>query len=517
MLLVFLILLNTICSLSLHSSMKDMELPTNRQDTLKRPVNPVIPGDFADPTIMRVGNKYYASATSSEWAPYFPIFTSKDLVNWKQEGYIFTKKPDWAQSSFWAPEFFSRNGKYYLYYTARRKSDGISCIGVAVSDHPSRGYKDQGIVLEFGKEAIDSFIIEDQGKLYITWKAYGLDKRPIEILGCLLSADGLKAIGEPFTLLKDDNKIMMEGQCLVKRNGFYYLFYSSGSCCGIRCSYHVRVARARSLSGPYENYKDPVLTADNDWKCTGHGTVVQDKQHNYFYLYHAFSTKDHVFTGRQGMMKRLLWNDVTNWPYFMALEGLQPVQAADLHSGFYDGFDKKAIGLAWQWDLKFADPVVSFKKGRLLLAGKANPLNTIGNAITVRPFKGAYTASTRIENYNGALKGLVVYGDVNNAVGLGVVKDTLQLWQIKKGKREVLKKKQIMRGALDLKIVAADNYKYTFYYKTAEENWTALSLENSSFYNGSFLPPWDRSPRPGLMHKGAEDESAIFSSFTIAY
>ena len=94
--------------------------------------NPVIAGDMADPTVIRVGNTYYATGTSSEWAPYYPLFRSKDLVNWQQIGHLFEQQPAWTRSSFWAPELFHRNGKTYAYYTARRKTDGTSYIGVAV-------------------------------------------------------------------------------------------------------------------------------------------------------------------------------------------------------------------------------------------------------------------------------------------------------------------------------------------------------------------------------------------------
>jgi len=44
--------------------------------------NPVIAGDFADPSVIRVGDTYYAAGTSSEWGPAYPIYSSKDLVNW---------------------------------------------------------------------------------------------------------------------------------------------------------------------------------------------------------------------------------------------------------------------------------------------------------------------------------------------------------------------------------------------------------------------------------------------------
>ena len=67
--------------------------------------NPVIHGDVADPSILRIDDTYYATGTSSEWAPYYPVFTSKDLVNWKQTGHVFEQQPERKQSSFWAPEW----------------------------------------------------------------------------------------------------------------------------------------------------------------------------------------------------------------------------------------------------------------------------------------------------------------------------------------------------------------------------------------------------------------------------
>ena len=166
--------------------------------------NPVIAGDMADPTVIRVDNTYYATGTSSEWAPYYPLFRSKDLVNWRQIGHLFEQQPAWTRSSFWAPELFHRNGKTYAYYTARRKTDGTSYIGVATADKPEGPYTDHGPIVEYGTEAIDAFVLEDAGELYISWKAYRLDPRPIELLACKISDDGLRMAGEPFTLLRDD-------------------------------------------------------------------------------------------------------------------------------------------------------------------------------------------------------------------------------------------------------------------------------------------------------------------------
>ena len=131
--------------------------------------NPVIPGDVADPSIIRIGNTWYATGTSSEWAPYYPMFTSTDLVNWKQTGHIFDKQPEWTVSSFWAPELYYMNNKVYAYYTARNKK-GVSYIGVATADDPTKEFTDHGPVVEYGTEAIDAFILEDNGKQYISWQ-----------------------------------------------------------------------------------------------------------------------------------------------------------------------------------------------------------------------------------------------------------------------------------------------------------------------------------------------------------
>ena len=66
--------------------------------------NPVMAGDYPDPSIIRVGKDYWATATSSEWGPQFPLLHSKDLVNWDVVGSIFTNRPAWAVANFWAPE-----------------------------------------------------------------------------------------------------------------------------------------------------------------------------------------------------------------------------------------------------------------------------------------------------------------------------------------------------------------------------------------------------------------------------
>ncbi len=200
-----------------------------------------------------------AAGTSSEWGPAYPVYTSKNLVEWEYVGPVFEKLPGWTMGSYWAPELFFRNGTFYVYYTARRRSDQKSFIGVASTTDLRKGFKDHGLLLEWTNEAIDAYVLEDNGKLYLTWKAYGLDKgKGIEILGAELSADGLKVTGKVFPMIKADAGNWedggAEGQAIFKRGKYWYMLYSGNACCGVDCNYQVGLARAEKIRGPWEKY-----------------------------------------------------------------------------------------------------------------------------------------------------------------------------------------------------------------------------------------------------------------------
>ena len=104
-----------------------------------RIINPVLPGDRPDPSIIKIDGVYWAAATSNEWSPLFPIFKSKDMQNWELVNYVFPGgAPEWALNNFWAPElsYDEKQKKVYLYYTARVKSSNRLACAVAVADSP---------------------------------------------------------------------------------------------------------------------------------------------------------------------------------------------------------------------------------------------------------------------------------------------------------------------------------------------------------------------------------------------
>jgi xylan 1,4-beta-xylosidase len=335
--------------------------------------NPVIAGDFADPSVIRVGDTYYAVGTSSEWGPAYPIYTSKNLVNWEYAGPVFSDLPAWTMGSYWAPELFYRNGTFFVYYTARRKSDKQSFIGVASTSDLKKGFKDHGLLLEWTKEAIDAFVVEDKGKLFLTWKAYGLDQgRSIELLGAELSEDGLKVTGKEFSLLKADKQGWeeggMEGQAIFKKGNYWYMLYSGNACCGEKCNYQVGLARAEKLQGPWTKYSgNPILSGDETWKCPGHGTVVTTPDNRYFYLHHAYKGTDFTFTGRQGVLSELVWDKTSEWPAFRYGK-TTPAQAeaplgakAPDQEDLLSTFDKDTLKARWVYDVSFPKPHYSIQ------------------------------------------------------------------------------------------------------------------------------------------------------------
>jgi beta-xylosidase len=470
----------------------------------------ILPGDFADPTIIRNEKGYFAAGTSSEWAPHFPVYHSPDLKTWKQVGHIFDRAPEWTAGSFWAPEYYRIGDTYYLYYVARRKSDNISCIGVATSKFPDRGFRDQGIVIAYGREAIDPFIFKDGGQLYITFKAYGLDKRPIELLADKLSPDGLTAKGEIISLLKDDAKLGLEGQAILKHGKYYYLFYSAGSCCGADCSYHLKLARATRFEGPYEKYEGEILTPSTGFKCAGHGTFVQSPRGETFLLSHAYNENSSVYTGREAMLSSLSWNTANEWPQLKAINSTHPLP------GFKADFMTSKPALYWQYDFHNCLPHVIHDNGRLILSGKMFANNKTGIFYGIRTASDHFTIQTTVENTNDALKGLSFYGSASAAIGIGIKNKEIYAWIARKDHFENIDSIKIAaNGPVELRMTMVNGKTVKLYFKNNGSDWKELAASQNLSID--FLPQWDRAPRAGLFFRGPASQTAEFSAFSMDF
>lgn len=294
--------------------------------------NPIISNtSAADPTVIRAQDGYfylYATQTDKLWVP---IYRSKDLVNWEYQKTAFRNatKPDIPDGgAFWAPEIRYINNKYVLYFSWAKWGDGSkSYTAVATSDSPLGDFPDSKALItnnEFGNNVIDQFYYEDGGRKYMFFGSFN------GIFVTELTDDGLSVKrdveGKPI-LKKQVCGRAFEGTNIYKKNDYYYLFASIGSCCnGVNSTYKVVVGRSKDLLGPYVDKKGKGML-DNSWELVlegdgqkwigpGHNSIiVQDDEGTDWMIYHSYM-KDVSggVGGRLGMLDRVLWTD-DGWPY----------------------------------------------------------------------------------------------------------------------------------------------------------------------------------------------------------
>lgn len=500
-----------------------LTLQTNAEVLYK---NPVMSGDYPDPSIIRVGKEYWATATSSEWGPQFPLLHSTDLVNWEISGTVFAHRPEWAVGNFWAPEIIEYKGKYYIYYVGRQKG-GPLAVAVATADKPSGPYTDHGPLVAQEVGSIDPIPFTDEhGDRYLIWKEDGNSRKlPTVIWEQKLNEEGTKLVGEKKELMRNDaawEGALIEGPFVVKRGDWFYLFYSGSGCCGTGCDYALGVARSKSLHGPWEkNPANPIMAGNLEWKCPGHGSIVSDEKGRFWFMYHAYAQKGTVFTGREALLDEVKFG-ADNWPTIN--DGKGPSISAQSPYGmaqqkaeikFSDDFKSDKLRVGYQW-LQDIEPKYELADGKLTLYSKQGRGSNIVGAVLARSTTTAdYVAEATLNLAAlkpGTVAGLSAVGDAGNAIGLSVVKGKLVLWRNMKGKSQQLAAIDAPEcSELRLRYVAKDGYQFRFESSVDGVKWTPVGEQ----VDGKYLPPWDRSVRVGLTVGGGEDAQAQFTSLRI--
>ena len=494
--------------------------------------NPVMPGDFPDPSIIRVGRDYWATATTSQWAPIFPLLHSTDLMNWELKGAVFQAPPSWSAGSYWAPEISVDGGRFFVYYTARKK-DGPLCVAVADAGRPQGPYTDRGPLVCQEAGSIDAAPVRDEnGRRYLVWKEDGNSRKlPTALWAQPLSDDGLKLIGEKRELLRNEapwEAHLVEGPYLLRRGDWFYMFYSADACCGRRCNYKLGVARARKLLGPWERYTgNPILAGNEQWKCPGHGSVVQDQGGRTFLLYHAYETSTFEFVGRQALLDEVTWN-AEGWPAINGGKGpsssaASPSTVAQRRAPgvIEDDFNKAGIDPGWQWPWdQTAVPSIEAGRGGWLRLTTGNA----SMAIAARPTRDANYAATTVVDLasigSGARAGLAAFGNRDNVLAVTVERQegttsggalTVVVWQTRKGERRTLA--TVPAGPtpqLHLRLAAKDRTRFEFGISPDGRNWKAVGGGE-----GEYLPPWDLAVRVALLVTGQPGSSARFGTFRL--
>lgn len=423
--------------------------------------NPIIPGNYPDPSICRVGEDYYLVNSSFEYFPGLPVFHSRDLVRWRQLGHAIDRVtqldldciPVW--NGLWAPTIRFHDGTFYIINTltewvpskpSRRRGNFI----VTASD-PAGPWSDP--VWIPGAPGIDpSLLFDDDGRVWYT------GNRPTgrhyeghcEIWTQELDLKTMRLAGRRHAIWDGALKRARyaEGPHIHKNNGWYYLFAAEG---GTGIDHAVSVARSRSVTGPYEGHsKNPIVTnracgGKHPIGCTGHPDIVDTPAGDWWMVLLAVRPYGNSLCnlGRETFLVPMTWEN--EWPVVSPGSGQvsfeYPAPALPKHAWpaipARDDFDKPALADCWNfirtprgdfWSLAERPGFLRLRPKRETICEPANPAFigrrqqhidfTASAAMEFRPASGDERAGLAMQQNPECNCRFVVSGKTNPVVRL---------------------------------------------------------------------------------------------------
>ncbi len=305
--------------------------------------SPILQGCYPDPSITRKGEDYYLVNSSFSMFPGVPIFTSKDLVNWKQIGHVLDRpsqlkvEKSGVSHGIYAPDikYNKHNDTFYMITT--QFAGGIGNMVVKTKD-PSKGWSE---VQKLNFEGIDpAMFFDDNGKAYIVHNdapPQGTEQynghRVIKMWDYDLEKDQVVPGSDKIIVNGgvdlSQKPIWIEGPHISKKNGKYYLMCVEGGTGG---NHSEVIFMADSPKGPYiPAAGNPILTQRYfpkdrkekvDW--AGHADLVETPDGKYYGVFLAIrrNEKNRVNKGRETFILPVDWTG--KYPVFQ--NGLVPMK-----------------------------------------------------------------------------------------------------------------------------------------------------------------------------------------------
>lgn len=305
--------------------------------------SPILQGCYPDPSITRKGEDYYLVNSSFSMFPGVPIFTSKDLVNWKQVGHVLDRpsqlkvEKSGVSHGIYAPDIKYNKYNDTFYMITTQFAGGIGNMVVKTKD-PSKGWSE---VQKLNFEGIDPAIFfDDDGKAYIVHNdapPQGTEQynghRVIKIWDYDLEKDQVIAGSDKIIVNGgvdlSQKPIWIEGPHIYKKNGKYYLMCAEGGTGG---NHSEVIFMSDSPKGPYVPAgNNPILTQRYfpkdrkekvDW--AGHADLVETPDGQYYGVFLAIrpNEKNRVNKGRETFILPVDWSG--KYPVFQ--NGLVPMK-----------------------------------------------------------------------------------------------------------------------------------------------------------------------------------------------
>lgn len=326
--------------------------------------NPILPYDYSDPDVIRVGETYLMTSSSFNNVPGLQILASRDLVHWEiVDAAIRYRLPGYQEGDdvsgnfVWAPAIREHQGRLWIYYGDPDR--GIYCVRSKVQKDGVRSTKEWHFPLEWeepvlvmpAKGYIDPCPLwDDDGRV---WLSHGVAGSRFGLKSVLmmaeLTADGL-AVKTPSRIIFDGHEEhpTCEGTKLYKRNGYYYLMHPAG---GVKTGWQV-VQRSRNIYGPYE-LKVTLSQGKTTINGPHQGAWVETTEGEHFFLHF----QDIGTAGRIVHMQPVRWVD--DWPVMghqgepiLSYQGAKDeMQGIPSYANFArrDEFDAPELALDWQW------------------------------------------------------------------------------------------------------------------------------------------------------------------------
>ena len=210
---------------------------------------PLLDVDFADPFILPHDGGLFAYATNTAHGQVnVQMAWSSNLTDWRQLRDAgepsrlhdaMPTLPPWAKRGFtWAPEVLEAADGFVLYFTARHAQSGLQCVGAATAADPRGPFvstSEEPLVCQYKLGGtIDASPFRDaDGQLYLYYKNDGNNPdfdRPTEIFAQRLASDGLRLLGEPVSLVRNDQAWegrVVEAPTMARNGPAYTLLFSA--------------------------------------------------------------------------------------------------------------------------------------------------------------------------------------------------------------------------------------------------------------------------------------------------